>query len=120
MLSYVLNDLSTDVHPPCLLSAGKDLREAGVSWRDVFVEIPIKIHNSSLTQALIADLNPSVDATAGDLERLNLGTAAYLSKTMDNLIECMDDLLAEQQKVSLVHTAIAAEVAACIALHAAG
>jgi hypothetical protein len=34
--------------------AGKELREAGVGWRDVFVEVPIKIHNSSLAQALIA------------------------------------------------------------------
>eukprot|EP00878_Enallax_costatus_P017419 GHUV01018293.1.p1 GENE.GHUV01018293.1~~GHUV01018293.1.p1 ORF type:complete len:270 (+),score=109.91 GHUV01018293.1:634-1443(+) len=86
---------------------GKDLREAGVSWKDVFVEIPIKIHNSSLAQALIADLNPAAGATTGDLERLNLGNAAYLTKNMDNLIECMDDLLAEQQKVSMYHRNVA-------------
>lgn len=63
------------------------------------MEVPIKIHNSSLAQALIADLNPAAGATAGDLERLSLGNAAYLSKTMGNLNECMDDLLNEQQKV---------------------
>ena len=84
----------------CLcVSTGKDLREAGVGWRDVFVEVPIKIHNSSLAQALIADLNPAPGATAGDLERLSLANAGYLSKTMANLIECMDDMLAEQGKV---------------------
>jgi hypothetical protein len=81
---------------PC---AGKELREAGVGWRDVFVEVPIKIHNSSLAQALIADLNPAPGATAGDLDRLSLANAGYLSKTMSNLIECMDDMLAEQGKV---------------------
>lgn len=91
--------------------AGKDLREAGVSWKDVFVEIPIKIHNSSLAQALIADLNPAAGATAGDLERLNLGNAPYMTKTMDNLIECMDDLLAEQQKVRLLDLRGAAKAA---------
>jgi hypothetical protein len=71
-----------------------------VGWRDVFVEVPIKIHNSSLAQALIADLNPAPGATAGDLERLSLANAGYLSKTMSNLIECMDDMLAEQGKVN--------------------
>ncbi|WIA33517.1 hypothetical protein OEZ86_006642 [Tetradesmus obliquus] len=86
---------------------GKDLREAGVGWRDVFVEVPIKIHNSSLAQALIADLNPAPGATAGDLERLSLANAGYLSKTMANLIECMDDMLAEQGKVSMYHRNVA-------------
>eukprot|EP00879_Flechtneria_rotunda_P006685 GHRR01007025.1.p1 GENE.GHRR01007025.1~~GHRR01007025.1.p1 ORF type:complete len:333 (+),score=130.07 GHRR01007025.1:296-1294(+) len=86
---------------------GKDLREAGISWREVFVEVPIKIHNSSLAQALIADLNPGSGATAADLERLNLANAGYMSKTMNNLIECLDDLLAEQQKVSMYHRNIA-------------
>lgn len=78
---------------------GKELREAAVSWRDVFVEVPIKVHNSSLAQALIADINPAPGATAADLERLNLGSAAYISKTMTNLIDCLDDLVGEQQKV---------------------
>lgn len=80
-------------------AAGKELREAGVTWRDVFVEVPIKVHNNSLTQALIADINPAAGATAADLERLNLGSAPYISKTMTGLIDCLDDLVAEQQKV---------------------
>ena len=70
-----------------------------MSWRDVFVEVPVKVHNSSLAQALIADINPAAGATAADLERLNLGAAAYLSKTMGGLIDCLDDLVTEQQKV---------------------
>eukprot|EP00775_Hariotina_reticulata_P013473 gene13473-13599_t len=82
---------------------GKELREAGVSWHDVFVEVGIKVHNSSLAQALIADLNPVSGATAADLERLNLANAAYLGKAMTSLCDCMDDLLAEQQKVSMYH-----------------
>lgn len=70
-----------------------------MTWRDVFVEVPIKVHNNSLTQALIADINPAAGATAADLERLNLGSAPYISKTMTGLIDCLDDLVAEQQKV---------------------
>jgi hypothetical protein len=48
---------------------------------------------------MTADLNPAPGATAGDLDRLSLANAGYLSKTMGNLIECMDDMLAEQGKV---------------------
>jgi hypothetical protein len=51
-------------------------------------------------EPLPADLNPAPGATAGDLDRLSLANAGYLSKTMGNLIECMDDMLAEQGKVS--------------------
>jgi translation initiation factor 3 subunit H len=83
------------------LCAGKDLREAGISWKDVFQEIPVKIHNSSLAQALIADTDPSSGATAADLERLSLANAAFTTKSMTSLIECIDDLLGEQQKVSV-------------------
>lgn len=37
----------------------KDLREADLAWKDVFVELPIRVHNSSLVQAVVADLMPS-------------------------------------------------------------
>lgn len=97
-LTALLTALQCCVDSPCV-TLGKDLREAAVSWRDVFVEVPIKVHNSSLAQALIADINPAAGATAADLERLNLGSAPYISKTMGSLIDCLDDLVAEQQKV---------------------
>jgi hypothetical protein len=80
-------------------NTGKDLREAGVGWRDVFVEVPIKLHNSSLAQALIADANPGAGATAADLERLSMANTPYLCKTMTGLIEVLDDIVAEQGKV---------------------
>jgi translation initiation factor 3 subunit H len=67
------------------------------------VEVPIRIHNSSLAQALVADLDPAPRVTAPDLERLDLGGAAYLTKTMAQLIEGVDDVLSEAQKVSLYH-----------------
>lgn len=76
------------------------MREAAITWKDVFIEVPIKVQNKSLAQALIADLDPSSGATEADLERLNLSSAPFLAKTMTNLTECIDDLLGEQQKVS--------------------
>jgi hypothetical protein len=65
----------------------------------VFIEVPIKVTNSSLAQAFVADANPGAGATAADLERLNLGTAAYLSKGIMALNESIDDLFLEQAKV---------------------
>lgn len=93
--------------PSTLPPAGKDLREAGISWRDVFVEVPVRVHNSSLAQALVADLDPAPRITEPDLERLDLGGSAYLTKTIGQLIEGVDDILSEAQKVSLYHRNVA-------------
>jgi translation initiation factor 3 subunit H len=87
--------------------SGKDLREAGIGWRDVFVEVPIRVHSSSLAQALVADLDPSPRVTAADLERLDLGVAGYLGKTVAGLVEGVDDVLSEAQKISAYHRTVA-------------
>jgi translation initiation factor 3 subunit H len=73
----------------------------------VFVEVPIRVHNSSLAQALVADLDPAPRVTAPDLERLSLGGGAYLTKTISSLIEGVDDILSEAQKISLYHRNLA-------------
>lgn len=41
----------------------KDLREANIAWKDVFVELPIRVHNSSLVQAVVADIMPANTCT---------------------------------------------------------
>lgn len=87
--------------------SGKELREAGVGWRDVFVEVPVKVRSGSLAQALVADLDPAPRVTAPDLERLDLAGGAYLGKTVSALIEGVDDILAEQTKISGYHRAVA-------------
>ncbi len=74
-----------------------------MSWKDVFQEVPIKLHSSTLAHALIADLDIVTGASAADLERLNLSSAPFESKCMEGLVECVDDLLNEQQKVSMYH-----------------
>lgn len=85
----------------------KDLTEAGLSWRDVFVELPIKIRNSNLIQALVADLAPPVTASQADVDRLNLSVAPFLEKNIQALLECVDDLVNEQQKVTMYHKNVA-------------
>lgn len=86
---------------------GKDLREANIAWKDVFQEIPIKIANSALIQALVSELEPDCAASQGDCDRLNLSVAPFLEKNMEALIEGVDDLLNEQGKVTLYHKNVA-------------
>lgn len=45
------------------------IRIKGLSWRDVFVEIPITIHNSALAVALMAEIEPPTIATQQDYDR---------------------------------------------------
>ncbi len=56
--------------------------------------------NSALTQAMILQLQPDLAATASDIDRLTLSCQPFLEKNIQSLINCMDDLINEQQKVS--------------------
>ena len=53
------------------------------------------------------ELEPVHSATQGDLERLNLSVAPFLEKNIESLLECVDDLVAEQQKVTMYHKNVA-------------
>ncbi|MEW5319343.1 MAG: hypothetical protein WDW38_010502 [Sanguina aurantia] len=87
---------------------GKDLREAGIAWKDVFVEVPIKLHNSALIQALVADLAPQAAvATAANFDRLSLSVGPFMEANLESLIACVDDLVNEQQKVTSYQKAVA-------------
>ncbi|KAG2488874.1 hypothetical protein HYH03_012669 [Edaphochlamys debaryana] len=85
----------------------KGFREANLSWRDIFVELPIKLRNSNLVQALVASLAPAPTATQADVERLNLSTAPFLERNIQSLVECVDDIVQEQQKVTMYHKNVA-------------
>jgi len=75
----------------------ESLTKAGVSYNDIFEEIPIRIHNSLLIKALLTEL--SEDSTIeSDFEKLNLSTNPFLEKNLEFLIECLDDLGVEQNK----------------------
>jgi translation initiation factor 3 subunit H len=73
------------------------LAKAGVSYNDIFEEIPIKIHNSLLIKALLMELGQDTSIES-DFERLNLSTNPFLEKNLEFLIECLDDLGMEQNK----------------------
>ena len=45
------------------------IRSKGLSWRDVFVEIPVALHNAPIAAALAAEIAPPSAATTLDYER---------------------------------------------------
>jgi len=69
----------------------------GLSFDDIFEEIPIKIHNNLLTKALLWELDEYAEMDP-DFERLELSTNPFLEKNLEFLIECLDDLSQEQNK----------------------
>ncbi|OMP06526.1 eukaryotic translation initiation factor 3 subunit H [Corchorus olitorius] len=78
---------------------GEKLREKNLSWVDIFEEIPIKVSNSALISAFMTELESDTPITQCDYDRLQLSTNPYMERNMEFLIECMDDLSVEQQKV---------------------
>jgi len=74
----------------------ESLDQASLSYRDVFEQIPIRIHNGHLINALLYDLDG--DSISANFERLNLSTNPFLEKTLEFSIDCLDDLSVEQNK----------------------
>ena len=80
------------------------IRSKGLSWRDVFVEIPITIHNSPMAVALMAEIQGPSGFSQLDYDRLGLGVAPVLEKNLEFLNDCLDDLVGEQNKLSSYHS----------------
>jgi translation initiation factor 3 subunit H len=76
------------------------LKNASITWKDVFEEIPIQVHNSQLVCVLMTQLEPETLTTQADFDRLSLGVAPLLAKNVEFLNECLDDVVQEQQKIS--------------------
>ncbi|KAL5703115.1 zeta-carotene isomerase [Ranunculus cassubicifolius] len=77
---------------------GEKLREKNLTWVDIFEEIPIKVTNSALVSAVMSELEDDSPVTQCDYDRLHLSTNPFMERNVEFLIECMDDLSAEQQK----------------------
>jgi len=78
----------------------ESFEEAGLTFNDIFEQIPIKIHNSYLINALLYDMKDT-DATSATFERLNLSSNPFLEKNLEFINECLDDLSTEQTKYQL-------------------
>lgn len=68
---------------------------------EVFQELPVKVRNSHLSSALLLELQDEcgINANAADFERLELHTNPFLEKQLQLLIESIDDLQMESQKL---------------------
>ena len=74
------------------------LKEASISWSEVFEELPITIQNSNLAKAVLATIQPSA-ASHSEFKELQLGSGSVLHKSLDYMNEFLDEVVAEQQKV---------------------
>ncbi|EEF32586.1 eukaryotic translation initiation factor 3 subunit, putative [Ricinus communis] len=81
---------------------GEKLRERNLSWVDIFEEIPIKVSNSALISAFMSELETDSPVTQCDYDRLQLSTNPFLERNVEFLVECMDELSIEQQKLGMV------------------
>jgi translation initiation factor 3 subunit H len=68
---------------------------------DVFEELPIKVRNSPLNAALLLELQDecSVNPNASDFSRLELNTNPFLEKQLQLLIESVEDLQHESNRL---------------------
>jgi len=80
---------------------GEKMREAAISWKDVFDEIPINVHSSPLATALLHTIQPNTIADGRDFARLDLSVGPLLEKNLEFLNDCLDDVVSEQQKVEI-------------------
>ncbi|EFA78218.1 Mov34/MPN/PAD-1 family protein [Heterostelium album PN500] len=70
---------------------------AALSFADIFEQIPIRIHNAQLINALLYELR---DDSISNFDRLNIGNNLYLEKVVEGMTDCVDSLSQEVSKVA--------------------
>jgi len=73
--------------------------KGNLTFEDVFEEVPITIHNSQLVNAFLFDLEEKRTIDSADFERLDLATNTFLERSLEYMIDSMDELNAEQLKM---------------------
>ena len=79
------------------------IKTKNIAWNDVFVEIPITIHNSPLAVALMNEIETPLSLSQLDLDRLTMDPAPLLENNLDFLNDCIDELTDEQRKLGDYH-----------------
>ena len=84
------------------LSTPRSLDSSMMSWNDVFDEIPIKVRNNALAETLMSDLgnDNKLEATQDDMDRLDMASNPFLVKTLDHLIDSLDEYQREQANLA--------------------
>jgi len=83
-----------------------DVSLGSMTYLDIFEEIPIRIHNSSLINALLFELDSRDIIPKPEHSRLELTNTRLLEKNLEFLIEESDDLIAEQHKLQYHQRAV--------------
>eukprot|EP01112_Ceratiomyxa_fruticulosa_P006068 TRINITY_DN16865_c0_g1_i1.p1 TRINITY_DN16865_c0_g1~~TRINITY_DN16865_c0_g1_i1.p1 ORF type:complete len:367 (+),score=113.96 TRINITY_DN16865_c0_g1_i1:165-1265(+) len=81
----------------------------GLSFQNIFEQIPVRISNSQLVQAMLYDLedrDPGL-LLSSHFDRLDLSTNPFLEKNLESLLESLDDLASEQNKQQYYQKSIA-------------
>lgn len=75
----------------------ESLLKSKVNYKEIFEEIPLKVHSSNLISAFLLEFQES-HTLETDFERFDLSTASFLEKNLESLGESLDELAAEQNK----------------------
>lgn len=84
----------------------ESLAASGKTHSDIFEEIPIKIQNSSLANALLYELESRDVIPKPDATRLEVTSSQVLEKNMEFLIEETEELISEQNKLQYHYRAV--------------
>eukprot|EP01135_Chromosphaera_perkinsii_P010873 Nk52_evm1s2272 gene=Nk52_evmTU1s2272 len=76
----------------------ESLKATKVTYADIFEEIPIRIHNNHLAQALFHELEASPRNSEEPYQNLDLSYNPFLEKNVGFLIETCDEFYSEQNK----------------------
>ncbi|GAM19542.1 hypothetical protein SAMD00019534_027170 [Acytostelium subglobosum LB1] len=76
------------------------LDSANLSFNDIFEQIPIKIHNTQLINALLYELDDVSSDAISNFDRLNIGNNIYLERVVEGMTECVDSLSQEMNKLA--------------------
>ena len=83
----------------------QSLTASGMTHADIFQEIPIRIHNSSLATALLYELE-SREVVKPDHSRLEMTDQQLLKKNLEFLIDETEELISEQNKLQFHYRAV--------------
>ena len=72
--------------------SSSSVKGAPLASTDIFEEVPIRIHNTPMSRALLLEMQEKKVATPLDFNRLDLTTSSFLEKKMQFLIEQVEDL----------------------------
>lgn len=84
----------------CLQLTAKALYDAGITWKDIFTEIPIKIENTPLVTALMAEIDRQTVLDSITASRLRLNTLPFLEKQLELMGDGIESLYMEVQDVT--------------------